>query len=55
MKQATVFELQPASSGQFHQCFTKQLLSMQILKAQKNTDDLTVFLSFWDIFASKSL
>jgi len=29
------------------------LLRMQIPKVQKDTDDLTVFLGFWDLNASK--
>jgi hypothetical protein len=29
--------------------FYKQLLCAQILKVQKDTDDLTVFLRFWDL------
>ncbi len=31
--------------------FYKQLLGAQIPKAQKDTDDLTVFLCFWDLLS----
>jgi hypothetical protein len=33
----------------------EQLLLAQILKAQNNTDDLTVFLHFWDLGILKHL
>jgi len=35
--------------------FYEQLLHAQIPKVQKGTDDLTVFLHFWDLIAQKLL
>jgi len=40
---------------QFHQHFYEQFLLKQIPKAQKDTDDLTVFLRFWDLCVAKLL
>jgi len=37
--------------GQFHQHFTRKLLIVQIPKAQKDTDNVTEFLRFWDLCA----
>jgi len=35
--------------GQFHQHFTKNLLSAQIPKVQKGSQIISVFLHFWDV------